>query len=70
VEIGSTVTVETEKHTKQNYIVVGSAEASPLEGKIFNESPIGQALLGHKVGDVVQVKTPSKVIKLKITKMK
>jgi transcription elongation factor GreA len=70
VEIGSTVTVETEQHKKQNYIVVGSAEASPLEGKISNESPVGQALFGHKVGDVVQVKTPSKVIKLKITKMK
>ena len=70
VEIGSTVTVETEQHKKQNYIVVGRAEASPLEGKISNESPVGQALFGHKVGDVVQVKTPSKVIKLKITKMK
>ncbi len=63
-------TVETEQHKKQNYIVVGSAEASPLKGKISNESPIGQALLGHKVGDVVQAKAPSKVIKLKITKMK
>ncbi len=70
VEIGSTVTVETEQHKKQDYIVVGSAEASPMEGKISNESPIGQALFGHKVGDVVQVETPSKVIKLKITKMK
>lgn len=70
VEIGSTVTVETEQRKKENYIVVGSAEASPLEGKISNESPVGQALFGHKVGDVVQVKTPSKVIKLKITKMK
>lgn len=70
VEIGSTVTVETEQHKKQDYIVVGSAEASPMEGKISNESPIGQALFGHKVGNVVQVKTPSKVIKLKITKMK
>ena len=70
VEIGSTVTVETEQHKKQNYIVVGSAEASPLKGKISNESPIGQALFGHKVGDVVQARTPSKVIKLKITKLK
>ena len=70
VEIGSTVTVETEQHKKENYIVVGSAETSPLEGKISNESPVGRAIMGHKVGDVVQVETPSKVIKLKITKMK
>ena len=70
VEIGSTVTVETEQHKKENYFVVGSAEASPLEGKISNESPVGRALIGHKVGDVVQVETLSKVIKLKITRMK
>lgn len=69
VEIGSSVTVETAQRKKENYIVVGSAEASPLEGKISNESPVGQALMGHKVGDVVQIETPSKVIKLKITKM-
>ena len=55
---------------KENYFVVGSTEASPLEGKISNESPVGLALMGHKVGDVVLVETPSKVIKLKITKMK
>lgn len=70
VEVGSTVTVETEQHMKENYFVVGSTEASPLEGKISNESPVGLALMGHKVGDVVLVETPSKVIKLKITKMK
>ena len=70
VEIGSTVTVKTEQHKKESYIVVGSAEASPLDGKISNESPVGRAIAGHEVGDVVRVETPSKVIKLKITKMK
>ena len=69
VEIGSTVTVETEQRKKEVYIVVGSTEASPLEGKISNESPVGRAIMGRKVGDVVQVETPSKVIQLKITKM-
>ncbi len=40
------------------YIIVGSNETSPEEGKISNESPLGQSLLGHKVGDRVSVKTP------------
>ena len=70
VDTGSTVTVETKQHKKENYVVIGSAEASPLEGKISNESPVGRALIDHKVGDVVQVETPSKVIELKITRMR
>ncbi len=60
VDIGSSVTVEGPNGRKQSYKLVGSAEASPLEGKISNESPVGQALLGHKVGDEVEVETPSK----------
>ena len=39
---------------------VGSAEADPLQGKISNESPVGRALLGHKVGDIVVVSSPVK----------
>lgn len=44
--------------TKQ-FQVVGTVEADPLEGKISDESPIGQALLGKKVGDTVEIKTPA-----------
>jgi transcription elongation factor GreA len=44
---------------KVSYTIVGSVEADPLEGKISDESPIGQALIGKKVGDVVTIVTPS-----------
>src|SRR5256885_17016938 len=50
VEIGSHVTVESDGH-KEKYTIVGSAEASPTEGKISNESPVGRALLGHRTGE-------------------
>ena len=70
VAFGSRVTVVTEQNKKRNYKVVGSAEAAPLKGKISNESPVGRALLGRKVGDEVEVETPSGVSKLTITAIK
>ena len=70
VEFGSSVTVATPERAKRQYRLVGSAEASPLDGKISNESPVGRALLGHKVGDEVEVETPSGVMKLTITKIR
>ncbi|MFH0912041.1 MAG: transcription elongation factor GreA, partial [Patescibacteria group bacterium] len=42
----------------REYEVTGSNEARPLQGKISNESPLGQALLGHKKGDVIEITTP------------
>jgi transcription elongation factor GreA len=57
VTIGSTVTLQRGKQVMK-YTIVGSEESRPSEGKISNESPIGQALLRKKVGDVVSVKTP------------
>ena len=66
VEFGSSVTVASQKGAKNLYRVVGSAEAAPLEGKISIESPVGQALMGHKKGDAVKVDTPSGVINLTI----
>ena len=70
VAFGSRVTVLTDQKKKRNYKVVGSAEAAPLEGKISNESPVGQALLGRKVGDEVEFETPAGVSKLTITAIK
>ena len=67
VQIGSSVTVVAQDGAKRRYKVVGSAEAAPLDGKISNESPVGQAILGHKIGDKVKVETPSGVTKLTIT---
>jgi len=49
--------------------VVGAKEADPRNGKISNESPIGKALMDHKVGEVVEAETPAGKIKLKILKI-
>jgi len=60
--IGLGVTVDlhhSETKKKVSYTIVGSVEADPLEGKISDESPIGQALMGKKVGDKVSIVTPS-----------
>ena len=60
VELGSIVSVQTAKGKKAStYTIVGSTEASPTDGRISNESPIGKALLGKKAGDKVEFKTPS-----------
>jgi transcription elongation factor GreA len=59
VQLGRTVTiVDKEFGDEERYTIVGSAEASPGDGKISNESPIGRALMGKQVGDVVTVDTP------------
>ena len=64
-QIGSKVTV---KVKKQEYVfeIVGSNEANPAERKISNESPIGKALIGAHAGDVVDVETPSGIVKYEI----
>jgi len=54
VEVGSHVTIESDGH-KEKYVVVGSAEAAPAEGKISNESPVGRALMGHRAGETVRM---------------
>ncbi len=57
--VGLGTTVELKSATKTvTYKVVGPVEANPLEGKISNESPIGQQLMGKKVGDEVTISTP------------
>ena len=57
VVLGSTVELEANGKTVV-YTVVGPVEADPLEGKVSNESPIGQALMGRAVGDTVTINTP------------
>lgn len=58
VRVGTTVAVSVNGKEK-SFTIVGSNEADPLAGKISNESPIGRALLGAKVGDHVEVETPA-----------
>ena len=57
VSLGSIVELKTGKKSV-TYTVVGPVEANPLEGKISNESPIGEALFGKKVGEKIEIKTP------------
>jgi transcription elongation factor GreA len=71
VRLGSVVTIiEDGEDSEETYSIVGAAEANPREGKISHESPIGAALLGHKKGDKVKVKTPGGDINLKIKLIK
>ena len=69
VAIGSYVTIQEESFDPETFYVVGAKEADPRNGKISNESPIGSALIDHKVGDVVEAHTPSGKIKFKILKV-
>jgi transcription elongation factor GreA len=69
IGIGSTVTVSEDGNHEETYRIVGSAEADPLEGKISNESPIGQALLGAKVGETVTAETPGGALVFKVLKI-
>ena len=58
VALGATVTIRETGYDPETYYLVGSKEANPREGKISHESPIGKALLRHKVGDLVDVILP------------
>jgi transcription elongation factor GreA len=69
VGVGSVVHVKDEGGKSTKYTIVGSAEASPADLKLSNESPIGKALLGHKRGQEVVISTPRGKRKLKITKI-
>lgn len=66
VGVGSTVTIQEEGSDPETYHIVGSAEADPLDGRISNESPLGKALLGAKVGDTVMAQTPSGTVPFKV----
>src|SRR5690554_4803270 len=67
VSVGSKVKVlDIEFDEEMEYTIVGSAEASPYDGKISNESPVGKALLGGKIDDIVDVNVPDGIIQFKI----
>ncbi len=67
VSLGCTVTVyDVEFDEEIHYSIVGSTEADPSNGKISDESPVGAALLGKKVGDIVDAPVPAGSIELKI----
>ncbi len=70
VDLGAKVTVKEESGRVAKYVIVGSTEANPKAGLISNESPVGQALLGKKAGDSVEVKIPAGVLKLTVKDVK
>lgn len=69
VVVGVTVTVQEEDYPPETYYLVGAKEADPSNGRISNESPIGKALMGKGVGEVVTAETPGGALKLKILKI-
>ena len=67
VTMGSRVTVkDLEFDEEETFLIVGSTEADPDEGKISNESPLGEARLGQKIGRTINVNAPAGVIQYKI----
>ena len=69
VQIGSTVHLVDGDGKRTQYTIVGSAEADPKAGRISNESPVGVALLGKRVGDEVQVSVPKGLLRFTLTKI-
>lgn len=69
VVIGSAVTVRDGEGEEVRWMIVSPAEASTRQGKISNESLVGSALIGHRVGDQVQVKAPAGVQEFTILKI-
>jgi transcription elongation factor GreA len=66
VILGSRVTVVEDGFEPESYTIVGSAEANPGHGRISNESPLGKALIGRKVGDTVAFQTPGGQVAMKL----
>ena len=70
VAVGSTVTIDyVDDDDTEVFSIVGSMEADPFENKISNESPIGKAILGKKVGDICDVPSPNGSYQVKIVKI-
>jgi len=75
VDIGSVIEVEMLKkkdgdNGKRTFVIVGSQEANPAEGKISNESPLGMAFFGREIGDIIEAETPKGKVGYKIKSIK
>ncbi len=69
VDIGAHVTIQEEDFDPETYYIVGPKEADPRNARISHESPIGRALIGHRVGETVAAETPNGTIRFKIIKI-
>jgi transcription elongation factor GreA len=71
VVFGATVTLaDTETGDVKQYTLVGQEEADLKKGKISVQSPVGKALIGHKAGDVVTIKTPARTVEYEVQEIK
>ena len=69
INVGSVVTISYDDGEEEEYELVGSMEVDPFNNKISNESPLGVALLNHKMGDTVMVDSPNGGYNIKIVKI-
>ena len=70
VEVGTTVILKKDDKSERTFSIVGAEEADTASGKISFHSPLGQALLGKKEGDKVDIKTPKGVVHYTVTEIK
>jgi transcription elongation factor GreA len=70
VEIGSSVVIREGRRKPEEYQIVGATEANPRKGKISHESPLGQALIGGKEGEKVEVEAPSGSFTVRIVEIR
>ena len=70
IDIGDTAVIQANGNALETYTIVGVAEADPTRGLISNESPLGHALLSHKVGDEVVVKVPDGLLRIRVVAVK
>lgn len=66
IGVGSTITLVYDDGEEETYKIVGSLEADPFTNKVSNESPIGKAVLGRKIGDTIKVESPNGAYKVQI----
>lgn len=69
VTVGAHVTIQEDNYPPETYHVVGAKEADPQNGKISHASPIGNALMNHRAGEIVEAEAPGGTIKFKILKI-
>lgn len=70
VDIGCTVTIhDVEYGDRETYTIVGSTEVDPGNGRISLKSPIGRALMGHRIGDLVEVQTPGGAVRFEVVEI-
>src|SRR3982074_3514165 len=67
VGMGSTVRFAEDGEQEETYRIVGPTEADPKAGRVSNESAVGKAMIGHRVGETVQVRTPNGSYNVRIT---